>query len=116
MAQRFKKSGKDKLVLLMVSDFDPDGEEIAHSFARSMRDDFGVADIHPIKVALTAAQVKEVIEKSVVPVNRMVKRPGDAKLVPFTDLCVTGGMVNVEKAAQLAAKTQGKKKVIAIVP
>jgi hypothetical protein len=59
MAQRFEQSGKAKLVVLLVSDFDPDGEEIAASFARSMRDDFGVADLHPIKVALTAAQVRE---------------------------------------------------------
>lgn len=59
MAQRYRKSGKEKLVLLIVSDFDPDGEEIAHSFARSMRDDFEIADIHPIKVALTAEQVDE---------------------------------------------------------
>ncbi len=50
MAQRFRKSSKEKLVLLLLSDFDPDGEEIAHSFARSMRDDFGIEDIHPIKV------------------------------------------------------------------
>jgi hypothetical protein len=59
MAERFRKSGKVKLVLLLVSDFDPDGEEIAHSFARSMRDDFGIDDIHPVKVALTAKQVQE---------------------------------------------------------
>jgi ParB/Sulfiredoxin domain len=59
MAQRYRKSGKETLVLLLVSDFDPDGEEIAHSFARSMRDDFGIARIHPIKVALTADQVEE---------------------------------------------------------
>ena len=59
MATRFQRSGKDKLILLMVSDFDPDGEEIAQSFARSMRDDFGVEEIHPIKVALTAEQVQE---------------------------------------------------------
>lgn len=58
MAMRFKASGKDKLVLLMVSDFDPDGEEIAHSFARSLRDDFGIEQIHPVKVALTVDQVK----------------------------------------------------------
>jgi len=58
MAERFKASGKDQLVVLIVSDFDPDGEEIAHSFARSMRDDFGVESIQPIKVALTAEQVK----------------------------------------------------------
>jgi len=29
-------------VLLVLSDFDPDGEEIAVSFARSMRDDFAI--------------------------------------------------------------------------
>jgi hypothetical protein len=59
MAQRFKASGKEKLVLLVLSDFDPEGEDIAHSFARSMRDDFGVKSIEPVKVALTAAQVAE---------------------------------------------------------
>jgi hypothetical protein len=58
IAERFGRSGKEKLILLMVSDFDPDGEEIARSFARSMRDDFGIAAIHPVKVALTAEQVR----------------------------------------------------------
>ena len=57
IAQRFKASGKDKLILLGVSDFDPDGDEIGHSLARSLRDDFGIANIEPIKVALTAEQV-----------------------------------------------------------
>jgi hypothetical protein len=59
MAERFKTSGKEKLVVLIVSDHDPDGEEIAQSFARSMRDDFDVAAVHPIKVALTRAQVQQ---------------------------------------------------------
>jgi len=59
ISERFRRSGKEKLVLLVVSDFDPDGEEIAHSLARSLRDDFGVEDIVPVKVALTAGQVKE---------------------------------------------------------
>lgn len=58
MAERFRASGKTKLIVLIVSDFDPDGEVIAESFGRSMRDDFGVAAVWPIKVALTAAQVK----------------------------------------------------------
>lgn len=57
MAERFRRSGKEKLVLLIVSDFDPDGEEIAHSFARSMRDDFEIDTIHAVKVALTGEQV-----------------------------------------------------------
>ncbi len=59
IAQRYLKSGKDKLILVFVSDFDPDGDEIAHSFARSMRDDFGIEDVHPIKAALTSEQVEE---------------------------------------------------------
>lgn len=58
--QRYAKSGKEKLILLFLSDFDPEGEDIAHSFARSLRDDFGVesANIHPVKVALTFDQVR----------------------------------------------------------
>jgi len=59
MAKRFFDSGKEKLILLAVTDFDPDGEEICHSFATSMRDDFGIENIHPIKVALTHKQVRE---------------------------------------------------------
>jgi hypothetical protein len=59
MAQRFEKSGKEKLVILALSDFDPEGEDIAHSFARSMRDDFDVDEVEVVKVALTAAQVRE---------------------------------------------------------
>jgi ParB-like chromosome segregation protein Spo0J len=57
MAERYFRSGKVSLVLLVLSDFDPEGEDIAHSFARSMRDDFGIDDIVPVKVALTAKQV-----------------------------------------------------------
>lgn len=59
MAERFRKSGKQKFVLLILSDFDPDGEEIAHSLARSLRDDFRVREVQPVKVALTAGQVEE---------------------------------------------------------
>jgi len=58
LALRFKQSGKARLVLLMLTDFDPDGEEIASSFARSLRDDFGIQNIHALKVALTAEDVK----------------------------------------------------------
>jgi hypothetical protein len=54
---RFRLSGRQRLILLVLSDYDPEGEDIAHSFARSMRDDFGITNIQPIKVALTADQV-----------------------------------------------------------
>jgi hypothetical protein len=59
IAERYHKSGKEKLVLLIASDFDPDGEEIAHSLVRSMRDDFGIRNIAATKVALNAEQVKQ---------------------------------------------------------
>jgi hypothetical protein len=59
MAERFKKSGKEKLVILALGDFDPEGEDIAHSFARSLRDDFDVDEVEAIKVALTARQVRQ---------------------------------------------------------
>ncbi len=59
MAERYRASGKDKLVLLILSDFDPDGEEICQSFVRSMRDDFSIDNDHPVKVALTHEQVVE---------------------------------------------------------
>ncbi len=59
MKNRFRKSGKERLVLIILSDFDPDGEEIAHSFARSMRDDFGIVNITAIKAGLTFEQVNK---------------------------------------------------------
>jgi hypothetical protein len=58
LVQRFLRSGKSKLILLMLTDFDPDGEQIAQSFARSLRDDFRLKSVHPVKVALTAEDIK----------------------------------------------------------
>ena len=58
IASRFEQSGKDRLCLLIATDFDPDGEEIAHSLARSLRDDFDIEAIDPVKVSLTAEQVE----------------------------------------------------------
>ena len=59
MAKRFRASGKEKLIVVMVSDFDPEGESIVEIFGRSMRDDFDIATTHIAKAALTAEQVKE---------------------------------------------------------
>jgi hypothetical protein len=56
---RYKDSGKKKLIILYLTDFDPDGDEIAASFSRSLRDDFGIKNIQSIKVALTAEDVEE---------------------------------------------------------
>lgn len=59
MARRFRQSGKERLVLLILSDFDPDGEEIAVSFPKSLRDDFGLSNITAYKVAISGADVRE---------------------------------------------------------
>jgi hypothetical protein len=58
MFDRFKASGKAKLVILFLADHDPEGESIAESFARSMRDDFGVANVHAVRVGLNPEQVE----------------------------------------------------------
>jgi hypothetical protein len=57
IAEKFIKSGKKRLVVLILSDFDPDGEMIANSFSVSMRDDFGIEAIYPVKVALKKEQI-----------------------------------------------------------
>jgi len=57
--RRYKQSGKSKLILLCLTDFDPDGDEIAESFCKSMRDDFGILNIQSFKVALTREDVEK---------------------------------------------------------
>ncbi len=57
IAQRFLQSGKDRLRLLIASDFDPDGEEIAESLAKSIRDDFHI-DVVASKILLRQDQIK----------------------------------------------------------
>lgn len=39
LVDRFEGSGKEQLVLLFLSDFDPEGEDIPHAIARCLRDD-----------------------------------------------------------------------------
>ncbi len=59
---------------------------------------------------LTAEQVKECLEKSVVKQNYSVKKPGSEDKVPFKTLSRTGGVVNVYEAVKLAGQMKGKKK------
>jgi hypothetical protein len=59
MANRFKRSGKNRLLILHLGDFDPEGEDIPSTFARSMRDDLKIRSVIAIKVGLTAEQVQE---------------------------------------------------------
>jgi cell wall-associated protease len=59
---------------------------------------------------LTAEQVKECLEKSVIKQNYKVKKPGSEDKVPFSSLSRTGGVVNVFEAVKLAGQMKGKKK------
>ncbi len=61
--------------------------------------------------ALTAAQVKEVLLNSTENIEGRVNLPGSEDTTTIKELCTSGGVVNVVKALELAAKTKGKKKV-----
>lgn len=58
MVNRFQNSEKKNLILLILSDFDPDGEQIAASFPKSLRDDFGLSHVIAHKVALSGEDVR----------------------------------------------------------
>ncbi|NDH68701.1 MAG: hypothetical protein EBY22_12515 [Gammaproteobacteria bacterium] len=59
ISQRYFRSGKDRLILLFLTDFDPDGQEIAKSFAQSMRNDFGIQNLVAHKVLLNHQDILE---------------------------------------------------------
>jgi hypothetical protein len=59
IAQRYRKSGKTKLVILAMSDLDPDGDVIAHSIAQRLRDDHKIEAVELFKVALTMTQRRD---------------------------------------------------------
>ena len=58
---------------------------------------------------LTAVQVKKILMDSVVPVNEEVTKPGSKEKINFSKLSVSGGVINVYNALELASKTKGKK-------
>jgi hypothetical protein len=59
--QRFRESNKDKLVVLMLSDFDPEGEDLVRSFGKTLRDDLKLPEslLSVVKVTLTSEQVRD---------------------------------------------------------
>jgi cell wall-associated protease len=62
--------------------------------------------------SLTAVQVKKILMASVSKQDTDVFLPGDkSTLVPFSQLSVTGGVINAEKAVKLAEQTKGEKKL-----
>ena len=59
---------------------------------------------------LSAVQVKQIIMGSTRPLPAQVIQPGTFDMVRASDLCITGGMVDVPGAMQRAATTKGKAK------
>jgi hypothetical protein len=99
---RFRKSGKDKLVVLVLSDFDPDGDAICQSIGDSLHGDFGLRDdqIHLVKAALTQAQVAELN----LPANLLEAKKGSPNYGRFVRRYGSRGVYELEAVAPEALK------------
>jgi len=49
--------------------------------------------------------------RSAEPVTIAVAQPGTGESVPMTQLCQTGGVVNLFRAVEMASQTNGKRKL-----
>jgi subtilisin family serine protease len=58
---------------------------------------------------LSARQLKYVIEKSAEIPDMLVKEPGTGEMVPLTDICKTGGLLNAYSAVKLASTLKGER-------
>jgi hypothetical protein len=60
MVDRFRAGGREKLIVIVVADFDPEGTDIPNAFGLSLRDDFGLDpdELVIVKAALTDEQVR----------------------------------------------------------
>ncbi|MGQ0739393.1 MAG: S8 family peptidase [Bacteroidota bacterium] len=66
--------------------------------------------------ALSAAQVKTVIEKSAKGPGEEVRNPGNDEMVNLSDLSKTGGIINAYEAIKLASVTKADKKPVPVKP
>ncbi len=66
--------------------------------------------------ALSAEQVKMVIEKSALAPADKVKDPGTDEMVPLSDLSRSGGLVNAYEAIKLASTIKGERKLAPAKP
>ena len=59
---------------------------------------------------LTVVQIKSILMESAIKQNQKVVKPGtDDEKIPFSSLSVSGGILNIEKAFEMALVTPGKK-------
>lgn len=62
---------------------------------------------------LSAVQLKQVIEKSVLKPAILVKKPGTEQLISLSSLCSSGGIINAYEAVKLASGYKGKRQTSA---
>jgi len=58
IVQRFKRSGKDRLLLLILGDFDPEGVNIGESLLQAMREDFNEDNTAAVRVGLNPGHIE----------------------------------------------------------
>ena len=59
MVERFKRSGKERLLLLVLGDFDPEGINIGESLLQSLREDFNEYNTEAVRVGLNQEHIKQ---------------------------------------------------------
>ncbi|MBM3412475.1 MAG: peptidase S8 [Bacteroidetes bacterium] len=65
---------------------------------------------------LSATQLKDVIERSAIPLADSVRTPGTGTLTTLGQLAKTGGIINAFEAVKLAATIKGERKITAKLP
>jgi hypothetical protein len=55
---RYENSAKQRLIVIVLSDFDPEGEMIPQVGGRTLRDDFNLDDVEIIKAGVTREQIE----------------------------------------------------------
>lgn len=61
LVMRYRRSGKSRLIVIVMSDYDPEGEMIPQVGGRTLRDDFGIhgSRFDIIKAGITREQVED---------------------------------------------------------
>jgi hypothetical protein len=59
IAEAYRRSGKERLVLITLSDWDPEGQLIPHDAGRRLRDDFDIWHVDIIPAGVTRQQIEK---------------------------------------------------------
>ena len=116
LAAEFSNYGKEDVDIfapgLMIYSTVPDNQyEVSQGTSMAAPVITGVAAlIRSYFPGLTAEQVREAILESTSQNDSLVRKPGTDELVPFSDLSVTGGIIDISSAIKKAAQMKGKKK------